>query len=53
MTTINPRIRYLLVTHIPFIRNVDGSVTVDSLWARDLRGLVQSFGPVRVTARTR
>ena len=42
--------RYLLVTHIPFTRNAQGSAVVDGLWARDLIGLVQANGPVRVVA---
>ncbi|MEO8130375.1 MAG: glycosyltransferase [Bryobacteraceae bacterium] len=42
--------RYLLVTHIPFARSPAGHVVVDSLWARDLQGLVSSIGPIRVAA---
>lgn len=42
--------RYLLVTHIPFSRKADGSAAVDGLWARDLIGLVQANGPIRVAA---
>src|SRR4051794_36274437 len=42
--------RYLLITHIPFVRQESGEVTLDGLWARDLQGLVQSFGPIRVAA---
>lgn len=42
--------RYLLVTHIPFVRQDCGTVTVDGLWARDLQGLVNSFGQIRVAA---
>ena len=47
--TAGPR-RYLLVTHIPFVRESAGTATVDGLWARDLRGLVSSVGPIRVAA---
>ena len=36
------RLRYLLVTHIPFSRNAAGEVVLDSLWAIDLRGLAAS-----------
>src|SRR5580700_3402809 len=42
--------RYLLVTHIPFVRQGPGEVKVDGLWARDLQGLVKSFGQIRVAA---
>src|SRR5690242_15310207 len=41
---------YLMVTHIPFMRLPNGDVTLDGLWARDLQGLVQSVGPIRVAA---
>lgn len=41
---------YLLVTHIPFARNAEGSPVLDGLWARDLIGLTQAVGPVRVVA---
>ena len=30
---MNPPIRYLLVTHIPFTRNAAGEPVVDGLWA--------------------
>jgi hypothetical protein len=30
--------RYLLVTHIPFALNEDGSALIDRLWAEDLKG---------------
>lgn len=42
--------RYLLITHIPFQKTVDGDYIVDSLWARDLEGMVSSFGQIRVVA---
>jgi len=48
-TPLRPK-RYLLVTHIPFVRQEAGAVSVDGLWARDLQGLVQSIGPIRVAA---
>lgn len=41
---------YLLVTHIPFARNPQGHPVLDALWARDLNGLTQANGPVRVAA---
>jgi glycosyltransferase involved in cell wall biosynthesis len=47
---MNPPIRYLLVTHIPFTRNAAGEPVVDGLWARDLLALAQSFGSLRVAA---
>jgi glycosyltransferase involved in cell wall biosynthesis len=43
-------IRYLLVTPIPFAQNASGSVTIDRLWAEDLKGLAAAFGPVIVAA---
>jgi glycosyltransferase involved in cell wall biosynthesis len=43
-------LRYLLVTHIPFTRNSSGIPVIDSLWARDLRALAKSMGPIRVAA---
>jgi glycosyltransferase involved in cell wall biosynthesis len=36
------RLRYLLVTHIPFSRDAAGNIVLDSLWALDLRGLAAS-----------
>jgi glycosyltransferase involved in cell wall biosynthesis len=42
--------RYLLVTHIPFMRNPDGSVALDGLWARDLEGIAASGWKLRVCA---
>ena len=42
--------RYLLITHIPFARQPDGSVQVDRLWAQDLRGLAGAMGQVTVAA---
>lgn len=41
---------YLLITHIAYAQAEDGSVTLSSLWAEDLRGLVASVGPVVVAA---
>lgn len=43
-------LRYLLVTHIPFSRTPQGTVVLDALWARDLRGLTAALGPIRVVA---
>ena len=43
-------IRYLLVTPIPFAQTADESITIDSLWAEDLKGLAAAFGPVVVAA---
>lgn len=40
---------YLIVTHIPFARR-EGAAVTDGLWARDLEGLRDSMGPVRVAA---
>lgn len=42
--------RYLLVTHIPFALDDQGSPLVDGLWARDLMGLAKSTGPIHVVA---
>jgi glycosyltransferase involved in cell wall biosynthesis len=42
-------LRYLLVTHIPFVRN-GNSVVIDRLWAEDLKGLVASVGSVTIAA---
>ncbi len=42
--------RYLLVTHIPFARQADGSVMLDRLWAEDLQGLAGAVGNVTVAA---
>ena len=42
--------RYLLVTHIAFARQPDGSVLLDQLWAEDLRGLAHSIGAVTIAA---
>ena len=47
---MNRPIRYLLVTHIPFVLNSEGQPVVDSLWARDLTGLAKSVGPIHVVA---
>jgi glycosyltransferase involved in cell wall biosynthesis len=41
---------YLLVTHIPFAHDDHGNAVVDSLWARDLIGLANTMGPIRVAA---
>lgn len=43
-------IRYLLVSHIPFAQDDDGSIIVDRLWKEDLKGLVAGVGPVMVAA---
>jgi glycosyltransferase involved in cell wall biosynthesis len=43
-------IPYLLVTPIPFAQSEGGSVTIDCLWAEDLKGLAAAFGPVVVAA---
>ena len=43
-------IRYLQVTHIPFIRRVDGDVVTDELWANDLLAIAGSMGALRVAA---
>jgi len=42
--------KYLLVTHIPFARNSEGQPVTDGLWVRDLTGLAESVGTVRVVA---
>ena len=42
--------KYLLVTHIPFQRDTRGGAVVDALWARDLIGLRDSVGSIRVVA---
>ena len=42
--------RYLLVSHIPYAQNEDGSTLLDRLWAEDLKGLVAGVGPVTVAA---
>jgi glycosyltransferase involved in cell wall biosynthesis len=46
---MNPSIRYLLVTHIPFARGGNG-VELDGLWLRDLEGLRDSVGRLIVAA---
>jgi len=43
------KIRYLQVTHIPFMRR-GNEIIVDSLWANDLKALVRYVGPLRVVA---
>lgn len=47
---MNLTAQYLLVTHIPFSRNAEGHPVLDGLWARDLIGLANSFGAIRVAA---
>lgn len=42
--------RYLLVTHIPFAMQADGTATLDRLWCEDLIGLAGSIGTVTVAA---
>lgn len=43
--------RHLLVIHIPFVRGAqEDEAVVDSLWARDLAGLVAASGPICVVA---
>lgn len=44
------KIRYLLVTHIPFARSSGGGVVLDGLWARDLEGLSGAGWNLRVCA---
>jgi hypothetical protein len=43
-------LRYLLVSHIPFMRTSEAGIVLDHLWARDLEGLSASIGPVRIIA---
>lgn len=45
-------LKYLLITHIPFVRGLqEGEVVIDGLWARDLAGLAASMGTtIRVAA---
>jgi hypothetical protein len=43
-------LRYLLVSHIPFMRTGEAEIVLDHLWARDLEGLSASIGPVRIIA---
>ena len=43
-------LRYLLVSHIPFMRTGEAEIGLDHLWARDLEGLSASIGPVRIIA---
>lgn len=42
--------RYLVVTHIPFAFDKDGSVLIDRLWAEDLIGLASAAGPIQIAA---
>jgi glycosyltransferase involved in cell wall biosynthesis len=42
--------RYLFVTHVPFARNAEGSVLLDSWLVRDLEGIAASGWPLRVCA---
>ena len=44
------RMRYLLVTPIPFAEDEHGTFMLDRLWAEDLRGLIKGVGPVTVAA---
>jgi glycosyltransferase involved in cell wall biosynthesis len=44
------KLNYLLVTQIPFTRNQQSEPVVDRLWARDLIGLAESVGEIRVVA---
>jgi glycosyltransferase involved in cell wall biosynthesis len=44
------KLKYLLVTHIPFARKANGDVVLDGLWARDLEGIAQSGWRLRVCA---
>jgi glycosyltransferase involved in cell wall biosynthesis len=41
--------RYLLVSHIPFLRTPEGCM-VDQLWANDLKELTKHVGPIRLAA---
>lgn len=41
---------YLLITHVPFVRDREGRAWTDGLWARDLEGLLRTIGPFRVAA---
>ena len=41
--------RYLLVSHIPFMR-LDNVIMVDQLWANDLIELTANVGPIRLAA---
>lgn len=41
--------RYLLITHIPFLRQGD-HILVDQLWANDLAELTKNVGPIVIAA---
>ncbi len=47
---MDERLRYLLVTHIPFARKANGDIVLDGLWARDLEGIAQSGWQLQVCA---
>ncbi len=49
MTHDFPKIRYLQITQIPFVR-LDEGVLTDSAWARNLKHLAASTCPIRVVA---
>src|SRR5579862_9451614 len=44
------KLRYLLVTHIPFARKSNGDIALDGLWRRDLEGIAQSGWQLQVCA---
>lgn len=48
---VSAALRYLLVSHIPFMRTDEGDISLDHLWARDLEGLSSVIGPVPAVAR--
>ena len=47
---VSAALRYLLVSHIPFMRTDEGDISLDHLWARDLEGLSSVIGPVPTVA---
>jgi len=42
--------QYLVVIHIPFARDADGSALTGDMWLRDLRGMAHAIGPITVAA---
>ena len=45
-----PKINYLQVTHIPFIKKNTGEVITDELWANDLMAQVRFIGKMKIAA---
>ena len=41
---------YLVIIHIPFALDADGSALTGDMWLRDLRGMADAIGPITVAA---